>query len=375
MKKLQITAIALAGVCLLAACGAKNFDSPLSADQSISNAFKGADTADYAYENDTEAYYESPAEESRSEYTIDADAADFKQADVKAINTQMLVYSCDMSIDVLEFDESVDKLHDLISKYKGFIESETYSDGGTSSKWQYSEDQKWKTLSTTIRIPSASYDDFCADAANVGDMRSKNASVQNLTTEYSDLKTTLTIYEAKEKRYIALLADMKDESDALAVENELTDIQIQIARIKTRMNNIENDVAYSYINLVVHEVREYSEEPVIEKTDTFGQRLMNTISKTWRGFLEFLEALLFLIIRLLPYLLLLGIVLFLLNRIRKALKARQAARDAAWYQAHMDAQTNAPMNANVQPEVPDTAEKTVPETAEAPEADKKPKKK
>jgi hypothetical protein len=353
MKKLQLTAAALAGMCLLASCGAKS-----AYEQTNLAADSYSMQRDEAYGDNYEEYYESAAEESKSDYSIEAEAADYKQADVKAINTQMLVYSCDMSIDVLEFDDSVDKLHDLITKYKGFIESETYSDGGNTSKWQYTDEQKWKTLSTIIRVPSASYDDFCNDAENVGDMRRKNASVQNLTTEYSDLKTTLSIYEAKEKRYINLLADMKSESDALAVEKDLTDIQVEIAKIKTRMNNIENDVAYSYINLTVNEVREYTEEPVIEKTDTFGQRLANTVSRTWRGFLEFLEGLLFLIIRLLPYLLLIGIVLIPINLLRKSIKKKRAARDKAWYQAHKNAQPE-PMNtaASASPEEKDTAQK------------------
>ncbi len=337
MKKLQLTAAALACMCLFASCGDK---SEQCADTMVENSYAMGDTA--ANEDRSDAYYDSAEEEYRKDYSLDAEAADYTQADVKAINTQMLVYSCDMSIDVLEFDDSVDKLHDLINKYKGFIESENYSDGGNTSQWKYNDEQKWKTLSTLIRIPSASYDDFCKDVENVGDIRKKNASVQNLSTEYSDLKTTLKIYEAKEKRYIDLLAEMKSESEAISVEKELTNIQVEIARIKTRMNNIENDVAYSYIDLTVNEVREYTAEPVIEKTDTFGQRLKNTVSKTWHGFLEFLEGLLFLIIRLLPYLLLLGIVLYLLNLIRKAIRKKRAARDAAWYQAHMNAQSGIP---------------------------------
>lgn len=340
MKKSQLTAAALACMCLLASCGAKAENAAFTAD-APRYAMQGDESSADDYGQEYEAN-EASSEESRSDYSMSAEAAEYKQADVKAINPQMLVYSCDMSIDVLEFDESVDRLHDLISRYKGFIESEHYSDGGDTSKWQYADAQKWKTLSTVIRIPSASYDDFCKDAENVGDMRRKNASVQNLTTEYSDLKTTLSIYEAKEKRYITLLADMKSESDAIAVENELTNIQIEIARIKTRMNNIENDAAYSYINLTVNEVREYSEEPVIEQTDTFGQRLRNTVSGTWQRFLEFLEGLLFLIIRMLPYLLLLGIVLLLLIPVGKAIKKKKAARSAAKVPAQMPAQPEIP---------------------------------
>ena len=314
MKKM-FTAIALAGICLLSSCGSaptEKTDSPQITYDTANN--KGIYT-------DAEA----EAAESNGENDAVAEAIDYKQSEVKAINTQMLVYSCDMSIDVLDFDNSIDQFHSLIDKYNGFLESENYADDGNTGKWQYSNEQRWKTLNALVRIPSADYDKFCKEAEAIGDMRRKNASVQNLTTEYSDLKTTLSIYEAKEKRYLDILAEIKDEKEAVAVENELTDIQVEIARIKTRMNGIENDVAYSYINITIHEVREYTEDPVIEETDTFGQRLGNTVSRTWRGFLEFLEGLLFFIISVLPYALIAGIVLFIVLKIRKAIKKRKAA--------------------------------------------------
>jgi hypothetical protein len=114
-----------------------------------------------------------------------------------------------------------------------------------------------------------------------------------------------------------MLKEIKDQNKAVSIEQELTNIQIEIARIKTRMNNIENDVAYSYINLNVNEVREYTEKPVVKKTDTFGQRLGNTLSGTWHTFLDFLEGALFFIIRVLPYLLLLGIFTFIIVKIIK----------------------------------------------------------
>ena len=299
MKKALLISLAAASAILLTSCGGEKNET--AAETYIMNndaSYSRNAEADYGYgeeDNDTSG------EESYNDYG---------QCELKAIDRQMLVYSCEMSIDVLEFDEAVDKIHELIDNYGGFIESENYSDGGNSSKWQYSDNEKWKNLYATIRIPSAKYDDFCKDAESVGDMRRKNSSVQNLTTEYSDLKTTLSIYEAKEQRYLDILADTKNEQDAIAIESELTDIQIEIAKIKTRMNNIENDVAYSYINLTLNEVREYSEEPVFEKTDTFGQRLKGTLTKTWSGFLDFLEGLLFLIIGVLPYLIFIGIIVF-----------------------------------------------------------------
>ena len=311
MKRV-FTAIALTGMLIFTSCGSKSdMEAPFS-NNTKSLDVKG-DYADYS-EEAAETYDNAEGESGGIEQV------DYKQSEVKAINKQMLVYSCDMSIDVLEFEESVDKFHDLIDKYNGFLESENYSDGGSSSQWQYADSQKWKTLNAVIRVPSADYDNFCRDAEAIGDMRRKNASVQNLTTEYSDLKTTLSIYEAKESRYLELLKDVTNEKDAVALEEELTSIQIEIARIKTRMNNIEGDVAYSYINLTLNEVREYTEEPVVERTDTFGQRLQNTVSRTWSNFLEFLEGLLFFIIRVLPYAVLIGIFVFIISKLKKALR-------------------------------------------------------
>ncbi|MBQ8920714.1 MAG: DUF4349 domain-containing protein [Oscillospiraceae bacterium] len=356
MKK-QLTAVALAGLCLLTSCGEKSAGDRKSSNRAVMSENSYADS-DRAYEEYSESYaetnagYEESQDEPRSDEAVTAEPLRFGQSDAVTINPQMLVYSCDMSIDVLEFDASVEKLHDLIGKYQGFIEHENYSDGGSTTQWRYTDDQKWKTLNAVIRVPSASYDNFCKDAEQIGDMRKKNAAVQNLTAEYTDLNTTLSIYEAKEKRYIEILSELTSESDAIAVENELTEIQIEIARIKTRMNNIENDVAYSYINLTLNEVREYAEEPVIEETDTFGKRLKNTLSRTWSGFLEFLEGMLFGIISLLPYLILivLGVIVILI--IRKIMKRKKKASRAP-------AQSPYPVQINAKPvtQAPETPEK------------------
>lgn len=325
MKKMLLPA-ALAATMLLTACGdnSANMDkaNTASSSYSMNKAMESADSySDDSYSEENYDSSESSIAEKLSE--------DYKQNEVKAINRQMLVYSCYMNIDVLEFDASVDQLHELIDRHKGFIESENYNDGGDTSKWQYTDENKWKNLSAVIRIPSLEYDAFCKEAEDIGDMRKKSASVENLNTEYSDLSTTLEIYKAKEKRYIDLLAEIQDESRALSVENELTDIQIEISRIKTRMNSIENDVAYSYVNLNINEVREYKEEKEDEPDDTFAYRLKKTVSNTWDGFLGFLEGLLFVVITLLPYILLLGGAVFILLKLNKVLKVRRQKKAEA----------------------------------------------
>lgn len=242
------------------------------------------------------------------------------------IKQEMLVYTCHMEIDTLDFTSSVDTFKNDLNSYGGFIEQENYNDGGSGGRWYHENSEKWQSYTATVRIPSGNYDAFCNSAGELGDLRSKNASVQNFSQEYTDLATTLEIYEAKEARYLSLLADITEDEYAVAVERELTEIQIQIANIRTRMNTIRADVAYSYVYITINEVKEYSAEPI--KTDTFADRLGNTLRDAGSGFLDFLEGLLFLLIYLAPYLVLIGIivaiVIFSIKK-KKARKARPAA--------------------------------------------------
>ena len=93
------------------------------------------------------------------------------------------------------------------------------------------------------------------------------------------------------------------------------------------MNRIETDVAYSYVNISINEVKQYREEPV--KNDTFIQRLGNTVSDTVSDFLDFLEELLFVIIHLLPYLILIGIIVVIVLAARKKIRAKKALKNQA----------------------------------------------
>lgn len=332
MKK-QYFCAALISALILSGCGA---DSNKSSDELFSSPAVNTNAEmesggfmdyDYALDASEEGYYPEPEESPAADNSSGSSAASTSSeasASLGAdeINREMLVYSCTMSIDTLEFTSTVNGLKTLINQYGGFIEMENYDDGGSYGRWYSESEVKWQSYSATLRVPSRNYDVFCNSAGGLGDLRSKNASVQNLSSEYHDLATSLEIYEAKEERYIALLAGITEDEYAVAIERELTDLQIEIARIKSRMNKINTDVTYSYIYITINEVKEYISEPV--KTDTFIDRLVNTLKNTGREFVGFLEAMLFLIIRLIPYLILIAVLIIVVILVAKKRRIRRA---------------------------------------------------
>lgn len=330
--KTKAMLIFLVCTALLTSCGSK-------ANTTMENAFSfaGSNSKDlYSASNDSAASYDDYAygysEEAVAEAdTVYAESADpqtekAQNADVStgSIDREMLVYSCSMSVDVLDFDKASEEFKTKLNQYQGFVETENLNDGSSYSRYYYGNEEKWHTYTATVRVPSRVYEDFCAAVSELGDLRSKNASVENVSQEYSDLSTTLEIYEKKEDRYLEMLANAKDETNAVAIEDKLTDVQVEIAKLKTRMNQIKTDVAYSYVYITINEVKEYQAEPV--HTDTFGERLMNTLKDAGSGFLDFLEGLLFFLIYAVPYLLVFGIIIFGIVKLIKAVKNKNKAK-------------------------------------------------
>lgn len=243
--------------------------------------------------------------------------------DNSEINTDMLVYTCDLAIDTLDYNQSVQTFRNMLTAAGGFVENENFTDGQSSTSYYIEEQDKNKTYTATVRVPHDKYNDFLNGADQLGDVRSRSSNVANMAQEYSDLGTTLQIYEAKEKRYIEMLSTIKDDAQALNVEKELTELQVKIATLKTRMNQIRTDVAYSTINIRIHEVAKYEERNTPKRTDTFLERLGNTLRDTWKTFLAFLEALLFFTIRVSPYLIIILCILIIIYRIQKSRNSRR----------------------------------------------------
>lgn len=324
MKRKRLLTAILCAV-LLTGCGSSDNSSAQEIRPNSKSYSDAASSEDY----DT-GYYSGTAESYDGTGDIEVPAAEAGSGDEKtgltadSIQKEMLVYSCYMTVDTLEFDTSLDSFKNTLEQYGGFVETENFNDGGDDGHWYTESEEKWKSYSATVRIPSKNYEIFCNSAGDLGDLRSKTSSVDNLSREYSDLKTSLDIYEAKEQRYITLLSSITEDEYAVAVERELTEIQIKIAEIKTRMNQIDTDVAYSYVYFTLNEVKEYVSEPV--KTDTFADRLANTLSDAGSGFLNFLEELLFFIIYTVPYFVLLSAVVFAVSLIIRKIKKHRNSK-------------------------------------------------
>ncbi|MGN0395922.1 MAG: DUF4349 domain-containing protein [Coprococcus sp.] len=348
MRKKILILVSLMLICT--GCGSNKSDSAIQKSENMYDSYESGQYADedmkYYQENDagfgnnysadnSDVYYDSNGENISEtsaatfpeETTTDnsGNAEQVKNNTTDTIDKEMLVYRGELSVDTLDFNTSVSSFKAIINEKGGFIESESYTDNCSANSY-YAIDKEYKhnVYNATVRVPSNTYDEVMNSATNLGDVRSKNSNATNVTQQYGTYKSQLEIYETEYNRYLTLLESATDDEYALMIENELFDIQIKIADLKSGISNIENDVAYSYIDITIKEVSKYEEAP--EKTDTFFDRFKNTCKDSWEGFLNAMEELLFAVIMNIYGILILIVIIILIWRIWRKKRGKKSKK-------------------------------------------------
>ena len=331
-KKIFIGLVAAMMLTGTAGCGNSPIDKYEGAKSTLSantRATYGAEATEAAiyYDDvagmDAEESFKGGVNSNASEQVSDTGADTTNK--LSEIDTEKLVYRCDMYFDTENYIDSVNELKNLMNQYGAFLEYENERNNGG-----YGNTPSLHIYNATIRIPSENYQDFLDNMGNVGELMNKCQDVQNLSQEFSDLSSELEVLEAKRDSYIAMMKEAKtldDMESLLMIDERLTEVEVSINQIKTRLNSINNDVAYSYITVTISEVKEY-EDPAPE---TFGERVAQGFKNGWENFVGGCQNL---VIWAAEHVIGLGIFLVILLTIwfallRKPVKAFRARRRAA----------------------------------------------
>lgn len=229
---------------------------------------------DYGYE--TQDTYE------KSDNTQDIDDSNIENVDTDkpAITEEMLVYSADIDMETIHYDDDKQSLMDLIKSNGGFISSS--SESNDDYYWYRNDSSKRasKYWSVEFRVPSNRYQTIVQSVGTIGNVKRCDQNVQNIQTEYHDVELQIEQLKIQEEQ-LEKLADQTDDIEYLyQIMNKLSETRIQIDKLNTQKNKYETDVQYSYITLSLREVDEYSEsgQLVPEKELTFIEEIVKNFA-------------------------------------------------------------------------------------------------
>lgn len=261
-----------------------------------------------------------------------------------------LVYTADLTIETLDFDQTYSHLNDLIRSYGGRIESENYDAqyrSYTSNDRYRSGYHTTRIDYITIRIPSEHYNEFMSADSSLGNVTYKTQSLSNISQQYYSSTTRIELLEGQKEYYQHQLElieqELMDCKDYEYVIDQMVDLEDRIISVQNEINSLRGSVktmdmqvAYSTITLQLEEVKEYTDTtPVVEEEDdTFLTRLKNNLKGSAEAILSFLEGLLTIIIYILPFAVVFGIFALIIIAIIKAIinktKKNKAKKDNAY---------------------------------------------
>lgn len=315
--KFLLATLLIATMVACTACGSTStYDSAYSESAPINAAtdsFSGAGSIDYAVNSisdtfDVDTSYKSSNQgykaEEYDDYAEDIQDEEIKDNEVKETEVTLveekLVYHCDTEIETKNFENSYLEIKALIEEYGGIIQNERQTDNDYN--WYYSDHVKNASLRSTIscRIPSKNYKEFVDRISNLGDdckLTSKNTSIDNISQQYYDSKTRVQALEIQESRLLEMMDKASTIEEMITVEKRLTEVQYELNTLKTEIIYMDMDVAYSYVNITLKEVKEYT---TIKEETTFFSRVWDSVKNAWELAVTLLEQLIEAILSLIP---------------------------------------------------------------------------
>ncbi len=167
----------------------------------------------------------------------------YKEAATQAVPSageeRMIVRTGNMSLVVEDVVKARDNIAQLAVGLGGWVVSSQISG-------QEQEMRGW----ISVRVPDDKFEQTLTELRKLAvRVTSENTNSQDITEEYTDLKSRLKNAEATESQYLALLGKATSVEDILKIYDSLSRIRNEIEQIKGRMQYLERTSSMSLISI------------------------------------------------------------------------------------------------------------------------------
>ncbi|AZN40516.1 DUF4349 domain-containing protein [Paenibacillus albus] len=233
-----------------------------------------------------------------------------------------IIYKANVNMEVDNYDKAQTSLRNLIHLSGGYLLK--FADKKTTSELGGTY---------TVKVPASGFDSFITELEKMKHVSfESSAQGTDVTSEYVDMEARLKARKVVEARLLSFMEKATKTADLLEISKQLGDVQTEIERIKGRIQYLDNNVAYSTIDLRLYQVLE-AEPQAAKEEPKFVQRIKDAINGSTDVIYAFFQGLVVFIAGAIPVLVILvifGIPLYLMYRnYRRKQPAVNAAKPAA----------------------------------------------
>ena len=237
-----------------------------------------------------------------------------------------IVYNSYLDIETLDYDKSCADIVAAVKAAGGYL-SYTETGGGYtygSSAGGYNNRRAYYTA----RIPADSYDEFLQKGDSFGNVVNSSNSSSDITSQYIDTEARLNSLKEQETRLLELLSQSGSLEDLLAIEDRLSEVRYQIESSTSTMKAYDDMVSFCTVDINLREVN-----TITVDTTNFGSELVEALKGSGRAVVNFLRGLVIALIYALPFIVIIGAVVYLVLRLTKNKRAERKAKRLAARQA------------------------------------------
>jgi predicted small secreted protein len=142
------------------------------------------------------------------------------------------------------FEEAVDDARSIAGGLGGFVVSSSASQGSSA---------RLVRGTLVLRIPARNYTEAMRSLAALGHLESSEESGRDVSQEYVDLRARIRQLQAVESQLLELLDRADTVGAALAVQQQLSQVQLDLEQARGRLQYLDDQVAFATISLGIHE--------------------------------------------------------------------------------------------------------------------------
>ncbi|MGC9395765.1 MAG: DUF4349 domain-containing protein [Anaerolineae bacterium] len=226
----------------------------------------------------------------------DADSVNLQAAEPK----KMIIYNAELSLVVKDSGVAQEEITAMIEGLEGYVSN--------SSSYTYSGGLRRITL--TLRLPAEKFNEAMSALREMAmEVTQETIGTQDVTQEYVDLESRLRALEAKADRLEELMEQAEDTEAVLAVYEQLSQTQIEIEQTKGRMQYLERSAAMATITVTL------TPDELSQPIEIAGWRPGGVAKESFQALIKafqwLINALIRIVILVLPVMLFVGGVLYL----------------------------------------------------------------
>ena len=263
-----------------------------------------------------EVLAEEPAAEEASHTTSEAgempvESSDALLAENATIDNRKLIKTLNIDMQTMEFDKTISSITDLVNEMGGYVEQSNVSGNSLNYAGSYSENPyNPRNANFVLRIPVERLDATSDRLNKLGNITGRNESVEDVTSNYTDIERRLETLRVQEERLLEMLKTANELEYMITLEKELSEVRYEIESYTIRLNGLDNQISYSFVHIYVDEVIKYDDVRV--SPPTFGQRIASGFSSSIQAISDFGQTLAVVLVTVIPFLVVWGGALLLI---------------------------------------------------------------